>query len=598
MENQEIKYDERLISLLEQALHLQVNERDEFLRRECAGDALLYEDLQNELQWDQRMGRFLLDPLLACIDIEDPFKPGDLIDDRFLIVRCVGEGGMGLVYEAVDKLVDERRALKCAKPGFEPRLPSEARAAVRISHDNVCRVCEIHSTKTRHGTLEFLSMEFVQGHILSEYIKEKGRLNPAETDSVLRQLCKGLGAAHQQGLLHRDLKSNNIMLTKYRDGSLRAVIMDFGLATASGAAMESSSTLRGALPYIAPEVSQGGKATVASDIYSLGVIAYEMVTGQLPKDILSRSHAAKSSLPSNKLIRSVRSHLDKIILKCMDPDPTRRLSSCGEILHQLDRLSTLTVRSMRMFRAKAGSYMLVSVVPFAVSISVIILVGRLAVSMAYQNSPRPSPIEQWALMGWETKVGFLLLIYLSRLLPHFVSECAACHLAFDQYASGFTRLRDIFAEMPGLIPAGVTWSLLVGLLPVLLSSIDPLLGFIAGSLMLTLLGLTIPIIVLEERNLFGAVQRSVRLVRRILGRVFLLSSATWVGWYTAPTLLGMLVYLMPPPDNSLIWILIALAFVGVGVAWSSFLGIVFTLFYFEALEKLGNDAGSPDPEGY
>ncbi|PYX92604.1 MAG: hypothetical protein DMG67_06330, partial [Acidobacteria bacterium] len=343
MEDQRVGQDERFVTLLEAALGMPPDQREAFLMSVCGDDLELLGSLQQELRWEERMGNFLLDPLLRRQSIEHPFKPGDLITTRFRIVRELGEGGMGVIYEAVDERLDQRRALKCAKPGFQMRLPPEARAAMRVTHDNVCRVYEFHTAETDHGSVDFLCMEYVEGETLADRIRRQGPFRPSQAEPILRQLCLGLEAAHQDGLLHRDLKSNNVMLAPSRSGNLRAVIMDFGLARDAApsfeAALRLSSNLRGAPAYIAPELWRGAKATVASDIYSLGVIAYELITGRYPFPAEAPVHARLNQLPPAPSTQAseVDSTWDKVILTCLHPEPAKRFSSAREIIEALQR---------------------------------------------------------------------------------------------------------------------------------------------------------------------------------------------------------------------------------------------------------------------
>src|SRR5262245_52598704 len=212
MGDQETERDERFMTLLETALSRPPSERRTYVNGACCDDPELCDALIQQIDCETRMGNFLLDPLLQRHHIDHPFVPGDLLLGRFRIVSEVGEGGMGVIYEALDEKLNERRALKCAKPGFQRRLPPEARAAMRITHENVCRIYELHTVGTECGPIDFLSMEFLEGETLAERIKREGRLSSNEAKWILQQLCKGLGAAHRNQLLHRDLKSNNIMV--------------------------------------------------------------------------------------------------------------------------------------------------------------------------------------------------------------------------------------------------------------------------------------------------------------------------------------------------------------------------------------------------
>src|ERR1019366_135983 len=161
---------------------------------------------------------------------ETGFAPGTIPGKRFRIVRPVGSGGMGMVYDAYDLKLDRRVAVKCARPGQRLRLPPEARAAREVSHFNVCKVHELHTLSTPGGEVDCLSMEFIEGSTLSQRIHAAGPLPAGEAREVARQICAGLAQAHRQGVVHGDLKCGNIILARSPEGSMRAVITDFGLA--------------------------------------------------------------------------------------------------------------------------------------------------------------------------------------------------------------------------------------------------------------------------------------------------------------------------------------------------------------------------------
>src|SRR5689334_6172523 len=214
--------DELFMTLFEAAMTRPTSQRPAFIRKQCGSDKNLCASLLRLMKWEEKMGDFLQSPLVRFPEAERPFRPGDRAIERFRIVREIGEGGMAVVYEAIDEKQEERRALKCAKPGFHPRLPPEARAAMRVTHENVCRVHEIHTAQTERGPLDFLAMEFLEGKTLAEYLEGKERLSSEEAREILEQICKGLAAAHRKLVLHRDLKSNNIMLTRAgEEGTLR-----------------------------------------------------------------------------------------------------------------------------------------------------------------------------------------------------------------------------------------------------------------------------------------------------------------------------------------------------------------------------------------
>ena len=281
------------------------------------------------------MGGFMRDPLVALIDMEAldrPFKPDQLVADRFEIIREVGDGGMGVVYEAYDRKRQQRIAIKCAKLGYE-RLSPELRGALKVRHPNVCLVNEIHTAATDLGELDFLTMEFLDGETLLSRLS-RGKLEHAEALKIARQLCAGLAEAHRCGVLHRDLKPANIILSSGKNKEARAVITDFGLAVDQ----DGNTDLIGGTPsYMAPELKQDGTASPASDIYALGVILHEMVTASKPFAEAANSNGdAQLYAVSGKLIKRLPRIWADAIRPCLETRPEKR-PSAEQILAVLDR---------------------------------------------------------------------------------------------------------------------------------------------------------------------------------------------------------------------------------------------------------------------
>src|SRR5579864_9296474 len=275
--------DDLVMQLVDLALTQPVNQREAYLRNACAHDTALFEQVWKYVQWEHRMNGFLLDPLFPALSNEHPFQPDELLDGRFRIVREIAQGGMGVVYEAVDEKLHRRIALKCAKAGFRKRLPPEVRNASDISHPNVCKIFEIHTASTNQGEIDFITMEFLDGKTLSERLTQ-GPLSEKEARAIAHQLCAGLAEAHRNQVIHGDLKSNNVILATAPDGTIRAVITDFGLAQQPETAHRPghSEPLGGTPDYMAPELWKGEKPSVASDIYALGVIFHELACGRRP----------------------------------------------------------------------------------------------------------------------------------------------------------------------------------------------------------------------------------------------------------------------------------------------------------------------------
>ena len=322
------------MSIVSQARRQSPTEREPFLRSACETDSNLYQEIAETLEWEARMGSFLQQPLVALTVVGRLFRPGELIDGRFDIVRTVGEGGMGVVYEAIDRKRNLRIAIKSAKPGFQRLLSPELEGALKVRHPNVCLVNQIHTTKTDAGEVDFLSMEFLEGKTLSAYLDSKGKLDPAAALEVVRQLCAGLSEAHHSGVVHGDLKSANIILSQQDDGSLRPVITDFGLASGAN---QPSGALGGTPDYMAPELLRGQKNSKASDVYALGVILYEVVTGRLPFENQSlERHPTCPPAPSD-LVKALDPRWDAVILDCLSESPAARPTDAAQIIARLEK---------------------------------------------------------------------------------------------------------------------------------------------------------------------------------------------------------------------------------------------------------------------
>lgn len=332
-------------------------EREPLLRRLCETDSRLYKEIAETLKWEERMGGFLQQPLVALTAVGRLFRPGEVIEGRFEIVRVIGEGGMGVVYEAIDRKRNLRIAIKSAKAGFQRLLSPELEGALKVRHPNVCLVNQIHATKTDTGEVDFLTMEFLQGETLSAHLTKQGKLEPPAALEIARQLCAGISEAHRSGIVHGDLKSSNVILCPDEAGHLRPVITDFGLASGAN---QTSGAFGGTPDYMAPELWRGQRPSKASDMYALGVILYEIVTGRLPFDSKSveimrehgwdtgttqerisdvptaMGHRPKPPAPST-FAKGLDPHWDRVILDCLSDSPQDRPSSAAQVIASLDK---------------------------------------------------------------------------------------------------------------------------------------------------------------------------------------------------------------------------------------------------------------------
>jgi tetratricopeptide (TPR) repeat protein/TolB-like protein len=365
------------MSLVEQALVLPPDQREAYVRSACASDRDLFDQVWNYVQWEQRMNGFLLDPLYPPpVIAEHPFEPDELLDGRFHIIREVGQGGMGVVYEAVDEKLEKRIALKCAKAGFSKRLPKEVRHATEIAHPNVCRIFEIHTASTRHGEVDFFTMEFLEGETLAERLR-RGRLPDEEARTIALQLCAGLAEAHRKGVVHGDLKSNNLILAARPDGAIHVLITDFGLARRIEVAQRTaqSGEIGGTPAYMAPELWKAGNASIASDIYAMGVILYELASGKKPHgpDVSWEERLTRKPPP-------LHSKWDPILARCLHPSPAQRFRDADAVAR------ALTPRSRRWFLAAAAGVVLA------------ILTGV----VTYQRATTPAETVRLAVLPFET----------------------------------------------------------------------------------------------------------------------------------------------------------------------------------------------------
>lgn len=328
--------NERVMSLVEDALKAPLRERDTFLQTACQTDPDLYREVSEIVKWEEQMGDFLSRPLVEFIDLdalEQIFEPGQTVEERFEIHRRVGDGGMGVVYEAYDNTRKQRIAIKCPKPGYDDLLPRELKGALDVRHPNVCLVNDIHTTKTDLGQVRFLTMEFLDGETLAHRL-ESGKFEEADAWLIARQLCSGLAEAHRSGILHRDLKPGNVILCPQDDESTRAVITDFGLSVETS---EVSEPEGGTPSYMAPELWRGEKASQASDVFSLGVMLYEIVTGSKPYPALSKQNVTfPPPIAPTKQVKKLPRRWDAAILPCLKENPAER-PSAKEVLAALER---------------------------------------------------------------------------------------------------------------------------------------------------------------------------------------------------------------------------------------------------------------------
>src|SRR5271169_6426168 len=256
---------------------------------------------------------------------EGRFLPGRLLASRYRIIALLGRGGMGEVYRAADLTLGQPVALKflpdeaARDQGLLERFKNEVRIARRVSHPNVCRVYDVGDVEGH----TFFTMEYVDGEDLASLLRRIGRLPEDKALDIARQLCAGLAAAHTKGVLHRDLKPANIML----DGRGQVVITDFGLAGVADQ-IQGNEVRSGTPAYMAPEQLAGKEVSTRSDIYSLGLVLYEVFTGkrvfgEKPAGTGSAHGDRTPSRPSS-VVKDLNPVIERVILRCLETEPSAR----------------------------------------------------------------------------------------------------------------------------------------------------------------------------------------------------------------------------------------------------------------------------------
>ena len=356
----------RLSPIVDRAFELPLERRAAFLTQACDGDA----ELRGAAEW-----LLAVDPSSSFLDrpvqvpsglfstqkgpeprATDPtkisltptgsserFLPGTLVSHRYRIISLLGRGGMGEVYRADDLRLGQQVALKFLSVELQKdialvqRLLHEVRTARQVSHPNVCRVWDIGE----HEGTQFLSMEYVDGESLASLLKRIGRLPLDKALDVSRQLCAGLAAAHDQKILHRDLKPGNVML----DSRGRVRIADFGIALLAEEIGEPELAV-GTPGYMAPEQLAGREVTFRSDIYSLGVLLYEIFTGRRPFEAVTFAELLRlqedSSPPSpSRWVDGLNPAIERAIVRCLARDPEDRPASVRAVAAALPGIDPL-----------------------------------------------------------------------------------------------------------------------------------------------------------------------------------------------------------------------------------------------------------------
>ena len=265
---------------------------------------------------------------------------GRMLDDRYEILELIGSGGMANVYKARCHRLNRLVAVKILKSDlaenadFRRRFRDESRAVAQLSHANIVSVYDVSTS----GETEYIVMELIDGITLKQYMERRGRMDWRESLHFITQIMRGLSHAHSRGIIHRDIKPQNIMVL--RDGSVK--VADFGIACLANASQTLTQEALGSVHYISPEQARGDRIDARSDIYSAGVVLYEMLTGRLPFEgdsavSVAIQHLSSVPLAPRDIDPDIPEPLELICMKAMNSDPDKRYPTADAMLEDLEK---------------------------------------------------------------------------------------------------------------------------------------------------------------------------------------------------------------------------------------------------------------------
>ena len=351
-------------AIFDEAVEFGPEDRRALLDHRCGDDPELRGRVEAMLEASEKAGDFLEEPVLGdavllrdaladgAVDEVPTFADGIVVAERYRIVRLLARGGMGEVYEAEDGQLGGSVAIKTVRPELartgpaRERFRREMKLARRVTHPGICRIFDlgVHAPESGEPVL-FLTMELLAGETLTDRLRHAGRLDEATARPLVQQMVDALQAAHDAGVIHRDFKSSNVMLVPRPEGE-RVVVTDFGIARstlldgAGDASLTATGALIGSPAYMAPEQVEGRAPSAAVDVYALGVVMYEMLTGVLPfHDDTPMSAAVRRltelPLPPRRHVRGLARTWERVILRCLERAPADRFARVADVTRAL-----------------------------------------------------------------------------------------------------------------------------------------------------------------------------------------------------------------------------------------------------------------------
>ena len=340
------------------------------------------------------------------------FEAGDVLAGRYEILQLLGEGGMGAVYKAQDRELDRPVALKLIRPELAAssamlaRFKQELLLSRQVTHKNVIRIYDLGDA----DGAKFITMEYVDGRDLRSLIQEKKKFSPEEAIEVMQQVCQALEAAHSVGVIHRDLKPQNIM----QESTGRILVMDFGLArTMEGDGMTQVGALVGTMEYMSPEQALGKQLDQRSDLFTAGLILYELLTGKMPfhaesalASLIKRTQ--ERAIPVSDLDRTIPGALSGVVSKCLETDPNLRYQSATEMLRDLDSWQGKRAAATLSFHPDVKPWGQTIPWPFLTGILTVLIlaiVGYVFRAKLFSSAAKAGPALSMAVMPFQNASG-------------------------------------------------------------------------------------------------------------------------------------------------------------------------------------------------